>query len=115
MNGFDALLLVAALLCAAALFCAQWFVKTPEALRADVYVGGALVAALPLERDAEYAAAGVEVEVSGGGVRVARANCRDQLCVRRGCVRRAGESIVCLPNRVSVVLAGGDALDGVLY
>lgn len=38
------------------------------------------------------------------GVRIAASSCPDQLCVKQGVLSRAGQSIVCLPNRVVVTL-----------
>ncbi len=38
-------------------------------------------------------------------------NCRDQLCVRRGEISLEGESIVCLPHRISIVILGTDRRD----
>lgn len=54
----------------------------------------------------------VTVEVAGGTVRVADSTCRDHLCVRRGAIRAAGDTIVCAPNGVTVRIAGrSDAPD----
>lgn len=36
------------------------------------------------------------------------ANCRNQICVRTGKISRPGQSITCLPNRVSAVIEGGE-------
>ena len=40
------------------------------------------------------------------------ANCPDLLCVRQGKIRYAGQSIICLPNRLTVTVEGGES-DGV--
>lgn len=42
-----------------------------------------------------------------------QADCPTQDCVHTGHISRAGQSIVCLPARVSVQLVGGAAEDGV--
>ncbi len=42
------------------------------------------------------------VEVKYGKVYVSSADCRDQICVNKGQITAAGESIVCLPNSVVV-------------
>lgn len=40
------------------------------------------------------------------------ADCPDKLCVRQGKIRRAGEVITCLPNRLTVTVSeAADALD----
>jgi hypothetical protein len=50
------------------------------------------------------------VEVRDGAVRVTESPCPHGLCVRMGKVRSPGQSVVCVPNRVVVTVAGdGDA------
>lgn len=40
---------------------------------------------------------------------IARADCKDQVCVRTGTLTRAGQVAVCLPNRVVLKLVGDDS------
>ena len=55
------------------------------------------------------------IEIKDGRVRMIEAFCPNHLCIRQGWIRFEGQSIVCLPNRVSVTVRGtGDALDFVL-
>lgn len=49
------------------------------------------------------------IEVTARGVRFAESDCPDQVCVRSGLLTRAGQSAVCLPNRVIVRLTGAAA------
>ncbi len=58
------------------------------------------------------------VSVQNGAVSVEAADCKDQICVHHKPVSMAGESIVCLPHRLVVEIAGmkeaaGGAPDGV--
>ena len=46
------------------------------------------------------------VEIAGGVVSVTEASCKNQVCVRHGEISKAGESIVCLPNRLVVRIEG---------
>ena len=46
------------------------------------------------------------VAVENGAVRVSESDCPNQDCVHSGAISRAGQSIVCLPARVSVTLEG---------
>ena len=53
------------------------------------------------------------------GFYVESAACPDQVCVHSGYINKAGQSIVCVPNKVTIrLLAGGGegdaALDGIL-
>jgi hypothetical protein len=57
--------------------------------------------------------------VPGKGICVSKAACPDQVCVGMGYVRGDGESIVCVPNEIIILLrtggeGGGDGLDAVL-
>ncbi len=52
--------------------------------------------------------------IEGGEVWLSEADCPNRLCVKTGRIRYAGQSIVCLPHRLTVRIAGGaSALDAV--
>ncbi|TLS48571.1 NusG domain II-containing protein [Paenibacillus antri] len=51
------------------------------------------------------------LEVKDGGIRMLEADCPDDICIEIGEVRKLGETIVCLPNRVMVEIVG-DAEEG---
>jgi hypothetical protein len=55
------------------------------------------------------------VEISEKGVRVLDSPCPYKLCVKSGPIRRSGETLVCLPNRVVVRITGdkGEEVDAV--
>lgn len=86
-----------------------------------VRANGQVIAVLSLRDDQEYPiqdASGVtnRLIIQDGAVWMERADCPDQLCVKQGKIRYAGDSIICLPNHVVVEITGGtDALglDGV--
>jgi hypothetical protein len=48
-----------------------------------------------------------QVEVGPRGARVAASPCANQLCVRQGWIRRQGEIVACLPNRLMLRIAAG--------
>lgn len=114
--GRGDLALIAALLLTGLLLMLPLRLQRSAGSVAVVRVDGKEVARLPLSEDAEFP---VEtdgtvtnvVAVGDGAVRVIEANCPDQLCVRKGAARYAGDGIVCLPNRVVVEVAGADELD----
>jgi heptaprenyl diphosphate synthase len=68
------------------------------------------VARLDLRIDSEVMVAGehgaLRVQTQGGRVRVAEADCPNHICVRTGWRSRAGEVIVCVPNRVVIRILG---------
>ena len=46
------------------------------------------------------------VTISDGSVKVSEASCKNQVCVKHSAISSAGESIVCLPNRLVVSIEG---------
>ena len=106
----DILLVCALLLVALAAWGALRLTRTKGG-EAIVTVDGELAATIPLTVDATVPIGTGQgfrnvVEVSGGRVRVADADCPDRLCVRQGWISYDGESIVCLPHKLVVTVRG---------
>ena len=57
------------------------------------------------------------VEIKAGRVRVIESTCKDKLCVKEGWIEKVGESIVCLPNRISISIVGEkeNGIDSITY
>ncbi len=114
----DILLILALLLLAMGIWGVLRLTRRPGG-EAVVTVDGHLAATLPLSVEATLPVGAGQgflniVEVSGGRVRVADADCPDRLCVRQGWIERDGESIVCLPHKLVVTVRGtGGDLDAV--
>lgn len=111
----DVLLLAAVLIAAGALLL--WSIGGRRAAaRAVVYVDGRAVCELSLDREEEFDWEGrVTIESGRGGVCIVASDCPDQLCVRQGEIRSLGQTVTCLPNRLTVLLTGdGDALDAMV-
>ena len=81
---------------------------------AVVRCDGAEVLRVALDRDEEerFDVPGGVVEVRDGGVRMLRADCPDQVCVKTGWIEREGQSIVCAPGRIVIEVQGGAGQDG---
>lgn len=47
-----------------------------------------------------------KVRIEPDGVYMENANCPDKLCVHQGKINKAGESIICLPNKIIVEIVG---------
>lgn len=114
-------LAVAALLLAlAAVFIPR--LVSPFGSRAEVSVDGKRIARLSLDgprRELSVATAmgPLRLAYGEGRVQVTSAPCPNRLCVKSGPVSRAGSSIVCLPCRVRVEVAGdaGKGVDAVTF
>lgn len=46
--------------------------------------------------------------VENGAVYIKDADCPDKLCVKQGKITKAGQSIICLPNKLVVRIVGND-------
>ncbi|MFV0558727.1 MAG: NusG domain II-containing protein [Enterococcus sp.] len=56
------------------------------------------------------------IEVAGEKIRIKEADCKDQVCVRRGWASKTGETIVCLPHKLVIeIIATGGEHDELIY
>lgn len=108
--------LVAALVVALAVACAVMFWRNSgtDTLTAVISVDGEETETVdlsaltePEERVIQAGGYTLHLELSQEGARMAASDCPTQDCVHTGTITRSGQSIVCLPARVSVVLVGG--------
>ena len=113
------LLLIAGILITAAAIWRYFRSVRPEGAEAVVFVDGEETARYSLEES-------LETEISSpwgsnllvieeGRAKIIEADCPDKLCVNQKAIRFQGESIICLPHRVTVTIEGGqeNELDGV--
>lgn len=81
----------------------------------EVRVDGAVEAVFPLSADRSWTWAGAAgtntLVIENGAAYMISADCPDVLCVKRGPVRYAGETIVCLPHALTVTVTGFGAAD----
>ncbi len=105
------LLLIAAVLLAAGLL---WWMTRPgeQGGYAVVTIDGQEVGRFALSQDREITFGEESYNtlcVSDGMVSITDANCGDHTCVRTGRISREGESIVCLPHKLTVTIVGGES------
>lgn len=87
-----------------------------EGAVAVVYEGKEKTAVYPLSADCE-----VMLEARGGGrnllmIRdgeawIEEADCPDRLCVKQGHISKNGQSLICLPHRLTVMIEGAEAAE----
>jgi len=56
-----------------------------------------------------------KIVIENGEVRVTESDCPDGLEISAGSIRRNGETLVCLPNRLIIRVAGEKEVDGLAY
>jgi hypothetical protein len=86
---------------------AVWWFPSGEGITATVSVDGKIVAVLPLSEDTSLELEdGTVLTVRDGEIFVETFRCPDGLCRDMGRISKEGQTILCLPNRISVVITG---------
>lgn len=75
----------------------------------EIEKNGELIATYSLSANGEYSLnGGTNILVIEGGVAYLKdANCPDKTCVKTGKIRYVNQSIICLPNEISITVRGG--------
>lgn len=113
----DLYLMVGCLL-AALVFCGLWLLLRQTGASVIVEQDGKETARYALLEDRTVRIEGAGgynlLVIENGEAWLSEANCPNLLCVKTGKIRYAGQSIVCLPHKLAVRIAGGaSALDAV--
>ena len=75
-----------------------------------VRVDGEEVGKYSLSEDGEYSLNGGTniLVIENGAAYLIEANCPDHLCVKQGKINKNGQTITCLPNKLTVTVYGED-------
>ncbi len=78
-----------------------------------VRVDGTEVARYSLSDDGEYSLNGGTniLRIKDGKAYLTSADCPDHLCVKQGKIDKSGETITCLPNKLTVTVYGAESPD----
>lgn len=71
-----------------------------------------LTASFPLDTDRRIELEHLTVVIENGQVYVADADCPDKVCQHTGKISRENQTIVCLPNRVTITITGEGLING---
>ncbi|HPW67954.1 MAG: NusG domain II-containing protein [Desulfomonilia bacterium] len=107
LKPFD-LALIAALVFLAGSWWALGFSGSRDPAWVQVYTAQGLYREVPLGEDGDVRVPGPLgeslVEICSGEASMVWSPCPNKLCMHMGAASRPGDSIVCVPNRVSVVI-----------
>jgi len=107
-------ILIGGILLAALVMFAAMRLGTKPGGSVVVRVNGEITDEFSLSDEGTYSLNGGTniLHIEGGEAWLLEADCPDHLCVRQGKVRRTGEVITCLPNKLTVTVSGGsDSVD----
>ena len=73
-----------------------------------VTVDGVTVAEYPLSKDGVYTLNGGSniLTIENGTARMSDSSCPDHICENKGKIKYVGQTIVCLPNKLTVTVTG---------
>ena len=109
MKKRDIILIASILIVAIALFLIVELTKE-EGAGVTVKVDGVKVAEYSLSKNGTYPLNGGTniLVIENGKAYLTDANCPDKLCVHQGKISRTGETITCLPNKLTVTVFGAE-------
>ena len=107
MNKRD-LILIGIIVVVIAAVCLTVFLTKEDGACVIVRIDGKQEATYSLLEDGEYSLNdGTNILcIRDGKAFLTDANCPDQLCIKQGRIDQTGESITCLPNRLTVTVYG---------
>ena len=102
------IIFISVIIAASLLLLLFMFVMKEEGAVAIVEIDGVVQGEYPLEVDGVFSLnGGTNVLVIEDGVAyLSYSSCPDHTCERTGRIRYVGETIICLPNRVSITVSG---------
>lgn len=114
----DIILVVSLLVLCLGLFLTS-FTKS-ENLRAEIYVNGEKTHSIALsEVEESYTLTEnyCQLLVEKDGVAFIYSDCADKLCIKKGKLKRQGDTMACVPEKVVVIIKGDSKkqIDGVSY
>ena len=109
MNKRD-LILIGIIVAVIAAVCLTVFLTKEDGACVIVRIDGKQVATYSLLEDGEYSLNGGTnvLRIQDGKAYLTEADCPDHLCVKQGKVDQTGETITCLPNRLTVTVYGAE-------
>ncbi|SFQ14899.1 NusG domain II [Lachnospiraceae bacterium XBB1006] len=84
--------------------------------QAVILVDGKEVGRYPLNEDCQIPIQGVNggkntLQIKNGTAKITKASCPDGICYKHRAIKKNGQTIVCLPNKVVIEIQSGDEAD----
>lgn len=118
MKKTDLIVIVLLIAVAGLIYGCLNFFNTDTDTVAEIYYRGEYCCSLSLDKDMVYthpALPDVKIQIKDGMIGFIESDCPDKVCINTGFLSRAGQTAVCLPNAISVVIKSKtDDLDTVV-
>ncbi|HIV00739.1 MAG TPA: NusG domain II-containing protein [Candidatus Stercoripulliclostridium merdipullorum] len=109
--------IVAVILLAAIIVSLVLILQKDEGARVELYYKGEKIAQYSLSdsRDIPFDREGhALIRIENNSVYIVENDCPNQICVRTGAIRYAGQRIVCAPHKLTVLIVGMQDVDAVI-
>ena len=100
----------------------RYMTAVPDVMSAEITRDGKLLQRVLLKKgDAarefvvEYNGGLNRLKAEDGKIAVIEADCPDKDCVKRGWLKKPGDSVICLPHRLVIRITGQSEVDGVTW
>lgn len=116
----DIAVVTALLLIALTLWGLRFFAPQGEDKKIEILCDGVPIKTIALPAEDSLIALGesgqIKLEIKDNQIRFVEADCPDKTCVRSGFIDKAGQSLLCLPNRIVVRIVGESEIgvDGIV-
>lgn len=114
----DLIIILAVLVLSALLFLLFSLYTKGQSEYVQIIYEGEVIDTLPLDTDMEYSPVtneNIVIEIRDSRARFKTSDCPDKVCVNTGWLSSPGQTAVCLPNKISIVIqtsvADKDAVD----
>ena len=107
----DFILIAVVIIICVTILAAKGLRQPPANAQAEVWINGQTATTINLNKNDNYFFEGAnfpfELEVKDNAVKMLKTPCPNQICVHTGAINKNGFSIICVPNRVSIVIKNG--------
>ncbi len=80
---------------------------------AVITIDGTAVRTVPLDKDCTFEENGISFEVKNGKIAVTSSPCEDGICERTGFISSTAQTIVCVPEKMTVTVTGKSDNDNI--
>lgn len=84
---------------------------------AEIIINGNVCERVRLDKDNIFSLPekpNIVFQVHDGGIRFSESDCPDKICVNTGFISIAGQTAVCLPNKISIRIIGSGGIDSAI-
>lgn len=104
----DILLNVAIIALCVVSYVVLYFTGSQDAKLVAISFDGEEIYSLPLDKDESVSVNGVTVVIKDKKTYVSQSDCPDGLCMKMKKAEKISDSIICVPNKVSIRIVGKD-------